>query len=78
MKTAIAAFTPPTNITALVHLWTHQEPYSKSQRITDSNGAIVAAIELEPFGLETDRSWDNRPRREWFGRGDVQALQPLE
>jgi RHS repeat-associated protein len=40
-------------------LWTHQEPFAKSQRITDSTGAIVAGVELEPFGLETNRSFDN-------------------
>jgi RHS repeat-associated protein len=40
-------------------LWTHQEPFAKSQRITDSSGAIVAGVELEPFGLETNRSFDN-------------------
>jgi RHS repeat-associated protein len=39
-------------------LWTHQEPFAKSQRITDSSGAIVAGVELEPFGLETNRSFD--------------------
>jgi RHS repeat-associated protein len=40
-------------------LWTHQEPFAKSQRITDSSGAIVAGVELEPFGLETNRSFDH-------------------
>jgi RHS repeat-associated protein len=40
-------------------LWTHQEPFAKSQRITDSSGAIIAGVELEPFGLETNRSFDN-------------------
>jgi RHS repeat-associated protein len=39
-------------------LWTHQEPYSKAQRITDSAGAFVSGVEVEPFGLETNRSFD--------------------
>jgi RHS repeat-associated protein len=39
-------------------LWTHQEPYSKAQRITDSTGAFVSGVEVEPFGLETNRSFD--------------------
>jgi RHS repeat-associated protein len=43
-------------------LWTHQEPYSKAQRITDSAGAFVSGVEVEPFGLETNRSFDaNNP-----------------
>ena len=39
-------------------LWTHQEPYSKAQRVTDATGAIVSGVEVEPFGLETNRSFD--------------------
>jgi RHS repeat-associated protein len=39
-------------------LWTHQEPYSKAQRITDAAGAFVSGVEVEPFGLETNRSFD--------------------
>ena len=40
-------------------LWTHQEPYTKGQRVTDSNGNIFSGIELDPFGGETNRSFDN-------------------
>jgi RHS repeat-associated protein len=34
----------------------HQDPVTKSQRITDSGGNVVEAIELDPFGGETNRS----------------------
>jgi RHS repeat-associated protein len=36
--------------------WLHQEPYSKGQRLTDSNGNVTATIELDPWGGETNRS----------------------
>jgi RHS repeat-associated protein len=34
----------------------HQDPIAKSQRITNSSGTVVEAIELDPFGGETNRS----------------------
>ena len=34
----------------------HQDPVTKSQRLTDAWGNVVAAIELDPYGGETDRS----------------------
>lgn len=34
----------------------HQDPITKSQRITDSAGTVVEAIELDPFGGETNRN----------------------
>ena len=34
----------------------HQDPITKSQRITDASGNVVEAIELDPFGGETNRS----------------------
>jgi RHS repeat-associated protein len=39
--------------------WAHQDPVNKSQRLTDTNGNIAAAIELDPWGSETNRSWNN-------------------
>ena len=36
--------------------YVHQDPITKSQRITDSSGNVVEAIELDPFGGETNRS----------------------
>ena len=29
----------------------------KSQRLTDTNGSVVAVVELDPWGGETNRSW---------------------
>ena len=36
--------------------WAHQDPINKSQRITDTAGNTVAAIELDPWGGDTNRS----------------------
>jgi len=36
--------------------WTHQEPVTKSQRLTDINGNITSTVELDPFGADTTRS----------------------
>ena len=36
--------------------WVHQDPITKSQRITNSAGTVVSAIELDPWGGETSRS----------------------
>jgi RHS repeat-associated protein len=38
--------------------WTHQDPINKSQRLTDMWGNVVAGIELDPWGGETNRSWN--------------------
>jgi len=37
----------------------------KSQRVTEANGAVSTAIELDPWGGETDRSWQQyqQPQR---------------
>jgi RHS repeat-associated protein len=53
----------------------HQDPITKSQRITDASGAVVEAIELDPFGGETNRStspnWHKQRyttwERDWTG-----------
>ncbi|MGI8733189.1 MAG: hypothetical protein ACR2LM_07795 [Pyrinomonadaceae bacterium] len=34
----------------------HQEPVTKSQRITNSSGTIVSYVDLDPWGGETWRS----------------------
>jgi RHS repeat-associated protein len=39
--------------------WVHQDPVSKSQRITDSAGNISQTIELDPFGGDTSRNTGN-------------------
>jgi RHS repeat-associated protein len=36
--------------------WVHQEPFTKGQRLTDSSGSVVARVELDPWGGETNRS----------------------
>jgi RHS repeat-associated protein len=36
--------------------WVQQDPMTKSQRITDSNGTLVSTIDLDPWGGETNRS----------------------
>jgi len=36
--------------------WMHQDPVAKSKRVTDASGAVVSAIELDPWGGETNRS----------------------
>jgi len=34
----------------------HEDPVTKSKRVTDSSGAIVSTIELDPFGADTNKS----------------------
>lgn len=36
--------------------WVHEDPITKSKRITNSSGAIVSTIELDPWGADTSRS----------------------
>jgi RHS repeat-associated protein len=36
--------------------WVHQDPVTKSQRITNSSGAVTSTIDLDPWGGETARS----------------------
>src|SRR5207302_7473346 len=36
--------------------WMHEDPVTKSKRVTDSTGAIVSTIELDPWGADTNRS----------------------
>ncbi len=45
--------------------WVHQDPATKTQRLTDSSGAITAAVDLDPWGGETARSWNSQqqPRK---------------
>jgi len=33
--------------------WMHEDPVTKSKRLTDSTGAIVSTIELDPWGANT-------------------------
>jgi RHS repeat-associated protein len=36
--------------------WMHEDPVAKSKRVTDSAGTVVSAVELDPWGGETNRS----------------------
>ena len=36
--------------------WVHQDPVTKSQRVTNSSGTVVSTIELDPWGGDTSRS----------------------
>lgn len=36
--------------------WVHQDPAVKSQRLTNTGGAVVSTVELDPNGADTNRS----------------------
>jgi RHS repeat-associated protein len=36
--------------------WVHEDPVTKSKRVTDSLGNIVSSVELDPWGGDTNRS----------------------
>jgi uncharacterized protein RhaS with RHS repeats len=36
--------------------WMHEDPVTKSKRVTNNNGAIVSTIETDPWGADTNRS----------------------
>jgi RHS repeat-associated protein len=36
--------------------WVHQDPVTKSQRITNSSGAVTSTVDLDPWGGDTSRS----------------------
>lgn len=36
--------------------WVHQDPITKSQRITNSSGTVTSTVDLDPWGGETWRS----------------------
>ncbi|WP_235789178.1 RHS repeat protein [Pyrinomonas methylaliphatogenes] len=40
--------------------WVHRDPVAKSQRLTDEAGNVVAVVELDPWGGETERSENPR------------------
>jgi RHS repeat-associated protein len=45
--------------------WMHEDPVTKSKRVTDVNGSVVSAIELDPWGADTNRSGNQyfQPKR---------------
>ena len=36
--------------------WMHEDPETKSKRVTDGSGSVVSTIELDPWGADTSRS----------------------
>jgi RHS repeat-associated protein len=60
--------------------WPMQDPVTKSQRITDTIGGIAAAVDVDPWGGETGRSWNAglQPRKyttyERDGNGTDEAM----
>ncbi|MGH9930233.1 MAG: RHS repeat domain-containing protein, partial [Pyrinomonadaceae bacterium] len=36
--------------------WVHEDPITKSKRITDNLGTVVSTIEMDPWGADTNRS----------------------
>jgi RHS repeat-associated protein len=46
--------------------WVHQDPVVKSQRLTDYNGTTTAVVELDAWGGETDRSWQQTPQSQRY------------
>jgi len=36
--------------------WVHEDPVTKSKRVTDSLGNVVSTVELDPWGGDTNRS----------------------
>ena len=36
--------------------WVHEDPVTKSKRITNSAGTVVSTVELDPWGADTSRS----------------------
>ncbi len=44
------------NISPQTVNWVFQDPVTKSQRMTDTSGAVTAIIDLDPWGGETWRS----------------------
>ncbi len=63
--------------------WVHQDPVVKSQRLTDYNQNVLAAIEVDPWGGETSGPWSwnqqQQPRKyttyERDGNGEDEAMQ---
>ena len=45
--------------------WVHEDPVTKSKRVTNSSGAVVSTIELDPWGAGTSRNINStfQPRK---------------
>jgi RHS repeat-associated protein len=58
--------------------WVHEDPVTKSKRVTDVNGNVVSAIELDPWGADTNRSWNQYFQPKRFNGHDRDANQSDE
>jgi RHS repeat-associated protein len=60
--------------------WVHQDPVTKSQRVTNSSGTVTSTVDLDPWGGETSRSSNQsfQPHRytsyERDGNGSDEAM----
>lgn len=39
--------------------WMHEDPVTKSKRVTNSAGTIVSTVELDPWGADAGPAWSN-------------------
>jgi RHS repeat-associated protein len=46
--------------------WTHQDPVTKSQRMTNTSGTVVSWVEMDPWGGETGRSSNSQLQHHKF------------
>ena len=42
--------------TGVKNYWVHEDPITKSKRVTNNLGAVVSTIEMDPWGADTTRS----------------------
>ena len=60
--------------------WVHQDPVTKSQRLTDFYGNLQAVVDLDPWGGETTRCWQQGQQSQRYtsyerdGNGNDQAM----
>jgi hypothetical protein len=60
--------------------WVHQDPVTKSQRITNSSGAVVSTVDLDPWGGDTTRTSNElfQPHRYTSYERDVEGAYDME
>ncbi|HEY3581096.1 MAG TPA: RHS repeat-associated core domain-containing protein, partial [Pyrinomonadaceae bacterium] len=39
--------------------WVHEDPITKSKRITNSSGTVISSIELDPWGADAGSAWSS-------------------
>jgi RHS repeat-associated protein len=55
--------------------WVHQDPVVKSKRVTNSSGAVVSVVEVDPWGGDTSRSSNSGFQPRLFTTYDRDANQ---